>query len=926
MTDTHPEGGRALTGPAGEEEATPRTGEERSGKNRLQGLQSNDLAEAMALLQSLRAIRLDEPAEVFIDNEGVVITANEKLTDLSRHGKVRMKQGGRAIWNRIAALTQARTEAGATTEFTWVHSHVDDPERAQLKPKCNLTCACGGSAKNRCNPNHPHHKGNEKADALATDALTLPVPSEGQLQAIHGEDEYVMVLNGDTCQGDLGAAIKQASQRHRVALMRTRGSESGMIKQWFEKMDASDPSTRKKVINHQDLSTRFRMRLWTETLPTYKVINTRASEGSADAHIYGTLLEEGKCRCCGSGDIETIDHILTECQNPKLKELRTQAKMEVEKMWAGQGEIRAWSLHDWISPGPAGADHGAGRGDGPNNTNGGHQRWRWQWGYRGLVPRRTPEAVRSELSKGEHGSLIASTAIRLAEYAKEAWDTRNVIALEWEAAQPQIAERKGHLKRTRWAWKNPNPSATRGPARKPDDEVSVAYKRIRASKEKAAELQALHGTQWRRVMIRWNTARREARKKAIIVTSTNTQQITQYPTVTSIRYSQVKSLAKPIKKALAAAAKARATATEDGKCAIWGCDETATTRPMTCRRDEQRCHHHHMLRCIGQQQPCRCNIEKPASATKQQIRTSETPASRKRRYQELTEGSVIALCTDDGWIEGEVTHKELATRRPGETGQQYWFQITPETGEAVHVGKDADDDRLRDCQWWTIQTRASYEDTDDTSTSDEEEDETRSSALEDDLRRRTAKRTAAQAEMTLNTPPQPTHEIDTGNVISNRCRPRAPASPRTRPAKRDSPSTQRTERNDKRRRRRTEDENRMQTQMEAEAMNIVIEDMEVDTPEPNPHEPEVTQTTPAPVPSRAPADKRSGTRKRNATTRQQGHGDETEPAAKRTKLSPQGQHKDTTHTLDTRQSRPRKRDRDTIEAMISSKHPRGGVG
>ena len=142
--------------------------------------------------------------------------------------------------------------------------------------------------------------------------------------------------------------------------MRSRGSESGMIKQWFEKMDASDPGTRKKVINHQDLSTRFRMRLWTETLPTYKVINTRASEGSADAHIYGTLLEEGKCRCCGSGDIETIDHILTECPNPKLKELRTQAKLEVEKMWAGQGEMQAWSLHDWITPGPADASHGVG--------------------------------------------------------------------------------------------------------------------------------------------------------------------------------------------------------------------------------------------------------------------------------------------------------------------------------------------------------------------------------------------------------------------------------------------------------------------------------------------------------------------------------------------------------------------------------------
>jgi len=118
----------------------------------------------------------------------------------------------------------------------------------------------------------------------------------------------------------------------------------------------------------------------------------------------------------------------------------------------------------------------------------------------------------------------------------------------------------------------------------------------------------------------------------------------------------------------------------------------------------------------------------------------------------------------------------------------------------------------------------------------------------------------------------------------------------------------------------------MQEQMEAEAMSIVIEDMGVDTHEPNPHEPEVPQLTPVPEPTQAPADKRSGTRKRKAPTRQQDHGDEAEPTAKRPSRSPQGQHKDTIHIRDARQSRTRKRGRDTLEAMISSKHPRGARG
>jgi len=91
--------------------------------------------------------------------------------------------------------------------------------------------------------------------------------------------------------------------------------------------------------------------------------------------------------------------------------------------------------------------------------------------------------------------------------------------------------------------------------------------------------------------------------------------------------------------------------------------------------------------------------------------------------------------------------------------------------------------------------------------------------------------------------------------------------------------------------------------MEPEAMSIVIEDMEVDNHEPNPLEPEVPQLPPRPEPTRAPADKRSGTRKRKTSTRQQDQGDETEPAAKRTRSSPQACDKDNTrtqHTLKTR--------------------------
>jgi translation initiation factor 1 (eIF-1/SUI1) len=95
----------------------------------------------MALLQALKAVRLDETVEAFVDNLQVVTAANAPL---NCPPKDRLSQGGRAIWNRIRALLKERQQRGTTTTVEWVHSHVDDPKRRQLKDRCKQTCACGG--------------------------------------------------------------------------------------------------------------------------------------------------------------------------------------------------------------------------------------------------------------------------------------------------------------------------------------------------------------------------------------------------------------------------------------------------------------------------------------------------------------------------------------------------------------------------------------------------------------------------------------------------------------------------------------------------------------------------------------------------------------------------------------------------------------
>ena len=90
-------------------------------KGRLQGLQSNDLGEAMALLQGLRSIHPAQDCEMFIDNTGVADTWDK---DTLNNPRARLHSTGRALWNRIQLLKKARQRAGARTWVRWCTHNV----------------------------------------------------------------------------------------------------------------------------------------------------------------------------------------------------------------------------------------------------------------------------------------------------------------------------------------------------------------------------------------------------------------------------------------------------------------------------------------------------------------------------------------------------------------------------------------------------------------------------------------------------------------------------------------------------------------------------------------------------------------------------------------------------------------------------------
>ena len=61
-----------------------------------------------------------------------------------------------------------RKARGSQTTIHWVHSHVDDEERAKnTNSKSKLTCACREEGQEVCDPDHRHHKGNAEADTRA---------------------------------------------------------------------------------------------------------------------------------------------------------------------------------------------------------------------------------------------------------------------------------------------------------------------------------------------------------------------------------------------------------------------------------------------------------------------------------------------------------------------------------------------------------------------------------------------------------------------------------------------------------------------------------------------------------------------------------------------------------------------------------------
>ena len=92
---------------------------------------TNYHAEAMALLQTILKVDPADPLHLFSDNASCVLACQDTGSDLTAATMTEMPASSTAM--RLRLMIRARLQRGTKTTVSWVHSHVDDPDRLQPK-------------------------------------------------------------------------------------------------------------------------------------------------------------------------------------------------------------------------------------------------------------------------------------------------------------------------------------------------------------------------------------------------------------------------------------------------------------------------------------------------------------------------------------------------------------------------------------------------------------------------------------------------------------------------------------------------------------------------------------------------------------------------------------------------------------------------
>ena len=251
---------------------------------------TNYHAEAMALLQAILKVNPTDPLRLFSDNASCVQACQDTDAEMTASAAAEMPALSTVM--RLRMMIRGRLRKGIETTVTWVHSHVDDPDRLQPKPS-TFRCACNAYSTleepmpPRCLPNHAAHLGNAYADLLAeegVDGLPEQHGPGGASRALKMRINFEPTRGGD---GDQLARLMEACVTD--SLMHS-AIDRGKVR--AQRLDvllrASDPLSRRYAMElaaagDSDVSERFLTRLWVGVLPTYSIIAKRIHSGDDNA-------------------------------------------------------------------------------------------------------------------------------------------------------------------------------------------------------------------------------------------------------------------------------------------------------------------------------------------------------------------------------------------------------------------------------------------------------------------------------------------------------------------------------------------------------------------------------------------------------------------------------------------------------------------
>ena len=168
---------------------------------RMPGKQSNDGAEAMAILRGLLMVSPQDKATFYCDSQGCV----RKWAKLGTEST--MRWGFRAVWNRIGALKDEREKLGNPMRMAWVHSHVDDEAR-RVMPTKKMACACRENGEQECNEYHRHHAGNDEADKEAKGGAAKVTPYSLR-EVAKGDTCFVLHNTTSVSEGAYGSWMRE---------------------------------------------------------------------------------------------------------------------------------------------------------------------------------------------------------------------------------------------------------------------------------------------------------------------------------------------------------------------------------------------------------------------------------------------------------------------------------------------------------------------------------------------------------------------------------------------------------------------------------------------------------------------------------------------------------------------------------------------